>query len=230
MISRFKTALTDSLAFMNRNPEGLEEHQTEIIDRMIDYMDSDGQGSGNEVKAHEACIADALECHGFVMAGRNVVPAADGLYYWYQPAGSQASGDFELFCVEHGEKTFSVLIDAKHTNLAMFYLNDGWFNPDTIYVVSFSVSAGRGLGRKKVCFIGLGRDIPTEKDSSIMAYYNDFKRTENARRKDMEPDFLSIYVRFANQYSTKQFTPEFLTDRFEKTMAWIQSRAVQCVL
>jgi hypothetical protein len=207
---------------MNRNPEVLEEHPTEIIDRLIDYMETNGQGSGNEVKAHEACIADVLESHGFSIADRNVVPTADGLYYWYQPAGSQKSGDFDLFYVEHGEKKSSTLIDAKHTNMGTFYLNDGWFNTDTIYVVSFSVSAGRGLGRKKTCFIGLGQDIPTEKDSKIMAYYNEFKRTENARRKDMEPDFLTIYVRFANQYSTKQFDPEFLNDRFEKTMMWIQ--------
>jgi hypothetical protein len=149
------------------------------------------------------------------------------MYYWYQPAGSQKSGDFLLFRSEGGTKKDEVLFDAKHTNSATFYLNDGWFNQDTIYVVSFSESAGRGLGRKKICFVGLGQDIPTENDTMIMNHYNDFKKAENSKRKDMKPDFLSVYIRFANQYSTKQFTPEFISDRFKKTVSWLLPSAGQ---
>ena len=137
------TAIKNSLDYMNNNPEKLEEHPTEMIDRLIEYMETNGQSSSNEVKAHEACIAVVFESNGFKLAKRNIVPAEDGLYYWYQPAGSQKSGDFLLFRVENGIKKEEVLFDAKHTNSGTFYLNVGWFNKNTIYIVSFSVSADR---------------------------------------------------------------------------------------
>ena len=40
-------------------------------------------------------------------------------------------------------------------------------------------------------------------------------------RKNIKTDFLSIYFRLANGYSTKQFTPEFISDRFKKTVSWL---------
>ena len=215
----FRTAINISLDYMNKNPEKLEEHPTEMIDRLIGYMETNGQSSANEVKAHEACIAVVFEANGFKLAQRNVVPPEAGFYYWYQPAGSQKSGDFLLFRVEDGKKE-EVLFDAKHTSNTTIKLNDGWFNKDTIYIISFSESIGRSL-RKKICFIGLGQDIPTDKDIPANDECNRLKKEWNTMRKNIETDYLSIYFRLANGYSTKQFTHEFISDRFQKTVSWI---------
>jgi hypothetical protein len=184
-------------------------------------MKTKGQSSANEVKPHEACIASVFQSRGFILAPRNIVPKEDGMYYWYQRAGSQQSGDFLLFWVFNGKKQSDVLFDAKHANSETIFLNDGWFNEDTIYIVSYSKSGGRGKARKYTCFIGLGQDIPTEKDSTIMASYNEIKREMNMKRKSREPDYLAVYVRFANQYSTKQFTDEYAEDRLKKTVSWL---------
>jgi hypothetical protein len=208
---------------MNNNPGKLEEHPDEMIDRLIEYMETKGQSSANEVKAHEACVARVFEENRFNLAPRNVVPADDGMYYWYQPAGSQKSGDFLVFCVEGGKKTDEVLFDAKHTNDTTFKLNDGWFNKDTVYIISFRVATGRGLPRKLICFIGLGQDIPTDKDIPANDECNRLKKEWNTMRKNIETDFLSIYFRLANGYSTKQFTPDFTAHRFYKTVEWLQS-------
>lgn len=218
---RFKDGIIDSLKFMKLNPGNLEETPVEIMVRLKEYMKSKGQSSANEVKPHEACIAGIFESRGFKLATRNVVPKDDGLFYWYQAGGSQTGGDFLLFWVLGGKKLSHVYFDAKHTNTEVFFLNDGWFNEDTIYIVSLSKSNGRGRGRKNVCFIGMGQDIPTERDSLIMQSYNGIKRELNSKRKTEAPDFLSIYVRFANQYSTKQFTDDFIEDRFKKTVSWL---------
>lgn len=217
----FRTSIINSLDYMNKNPGTLEEHPTVMTDRLIEYMETNGQSSANEVKAHEACLAVIFEANGFKLATRNMVPADDGMYYWYQPAGSQKSGDFLLFRSEGGTKKDEVLFDAKHTNNTTFKLNDGWFNKDTVYIISFRIATGRGLPRKMICFVGLGQHISTVKDTEANDECNRLKKAWNAMRKNIKTDFLSIYFRLANGYSTKQFTPEFISDRFKKTVSWL---------
>jgi hypothetical protein len=213
------THLADALRFMTHNPDRLEQKPTSFLTRLKEHCDGTGQGSANDPTPHEACIAILLEQHGIRLApARNVVPEEDGLWYWYQPGGTQQKGDFLVFEAVNRERKGSVILDAKHSNSGTIYLNDGWFCDDIIYIISFSRNVSRGVW-ENVCFIARGQDIPTEKDKEIWTAYNEVKRAMNIARRDKEPDFLQPYFRFAHQYSCKQFTPEFTASRLELTLA-----------
>ncbi len=213
------TRITDALRFMTQNPDRLEERPMEMLGRLKEHIDGNGQGSANDPTPHEACIAVVLEEHGILLApARNVVPDANGSWFWYQPGGTQQKGDFLLFDVDNMERKGGLMIDAKHSNGGSIYLNDGWFWENIIYVVSFSRNVRRGTW-ENVCFVARGQDIPTDKDKDIWTAYNEAKKAMNASRREKEPDFLAPYFRFAHQYSCKQFTPEFTASRLELTLA-----------
>lgn len=219
---RFKKCVIDSLRFMRENPDELEKKPVDMLERLRDHMDSSGQGSANEPKPHEACIAVILEMNDIKLSPqRNRVPVEDGCYFWYQPGGSQQKGDFMLFWVYDGIKQSHITVDAKHSNGCAIYLNDGWFWEDTVYVVSYCRNVRRGEWKNE-CFIGLGQDIPTEKDNDIWNFYNDKKKEMNTNRKELEPDYLQPYFRFAHQYSCKQFDPDFTASRFVNVLEWLQ--------
>lgn len=219
---KFKQSVVDSFRFMRENPDKLEEKPIGMLEQLKDHINSNGQGSANDPNPHEACIAEVFKAHGLLLAPtRNVVPDNDGLYYWYQPGGSQQKGDFLLFWVLGGEKQSDIIVDAKHSNGSMIFLNDGWFWEDTIYVVSYCRNVRRGEWKNE-CFVSLGQDIPTENDNYIWNLYNDKKKEMNANRKELKPDFLQPYFRFAHQYSCKQFDSEFTASRFVNVVEWLQ--------
>jgi hypothetical protein len=205
-------ALHKALAFMRENPEKLEQKPVEMMKELQVYINSDGQGSANEVKGHEACVAIGLEQFGFVRVPRGTYPSVDGIYYWYQLKGSQRAGDFLVFEIEGGTKTREKILDAKHSNGMSIYLNDGTFEIGTIYIISFTRTLARVKGQRKcprehVCFIGLGQDIFSEKDRSVLERWRATLRDLNKVGEDT--DNLRLYARSANQYECKRFTPEF---------------------
>lgn len=207
-----ETALHSALAHMRTNPQDLENKPVAMVATLHAYINSDGQGSANEVKPHEACIALVLETNGFVRAPRGTTPTTDGLWYWYQLNGSQRAGDFLVFEVKGGVKRAERILDAKHSNGISIYLNDGTFEPGTIYIVSFTRCLDRIKGQRKkpreqVCFVGLGEDIFTDKDRGVMATWRAALRAMNAAGSDT--DHLRVYARSANQYDCKRFTAEF---------------------
>ena len=213
--------IADALRFMTQNPDRLEERPIEMLDRLREHVNGNGQGAANEPTPHEACIAILLEEHGILLApARNVVPDANGSWFWYQSAGTQQKGDFLLFEAVDKERRGGVVIDAKHSNGGSMFLNDGWFWENVVYVVSFCRCVRRGVW-ENICFVGLGQDIPTDKDKEIWNAYTEVKRAMNAARREREPDFLAPYFRFAHQYSCKQFTPEFTASRLELMLAWL---------
>jgi hypothetical protein len=216
----FKQNASRSLAYMRENPNELEKKNTTMTSKLTGYMKSSGQGSANKVTDHEANIAEVFETNGFTLAPRRSLPEMDGYYYVYQSGGSQQKGDFLLFWILDGEIKSKIILDAKHSNSKSIYLNDGWFETDTIYIVSFN--AGTKKYPKYTCLIGLGKDIPTESDSKVMSHIIEIKKELNKSKKTMLTNFLSVVFRFANQYSCKQFTDEFSSDRFQKTLAWLE--------
>jgi len=204
--------LLDTLQFMRSNPTELERKPQDMMNILQAYIDSDGQGSANEVKGHEACIAIVLERFGFVRAPRGVYPTTDGLYYWYQLKGSQRSGDFLVFEISGGTRVTERVLDAKHSNGMSIYLNDGTFEIDTLYIISFTKTLARVKGQRKcpreqVCFIGLGQHIFSEKDRSVLERWRATLRELNKVAEDT--DHLRVYARSANQYDCHRFTPEF---------------------
>lgn len=206
------SALHSALAHMRATPQDLESDGGDMVDELQDYISSDGQGTGNKVSEHEACIAIVLESHGFVRAPRRTTPEIDGLYYWYQLRGSQQAGDFLVFEVKHGVRCAERILDAKHSNGTSVYLNDGTFEPGTIYIVSFTrcldrIKGQRTKPREEVCFVGAGEDVFTEKDRAVMASWRAALRELNVL--DSDTDHLRVYARSANQYNCSRFTPEF---------------------
>lgn len=213
---------------MRTSPQYLERKPTEMIAALQAYIKSDGQGTGNKVSEHEACIAVVLEEHGFVRAPRGTIPTTDGLWYWYQLQGSQQAGDFLVFEVKDGVKRAERILDAKHSNSTSIYLNDGTFEPGTIYIVSFTrcldkIKGQRKKPREQVCFIGLGEDIFTDKDREVMVTWRAALRAMNTT--DTDTDHLRVYARSANQYSCGRFTPEFAGACWAKTSASIAPSA-----
>lgn len=217
--SSFVTRVTNAFVYMRTNPDKLEEKPMEMLERLKEHSDSSGQGSANDPTPHEASIAEVFETNGIRLAPyRNMVPAEDGAYFWYQPGGTQQKGDFLLFWASGGVRQQSLIVDAKHTNGSTFYLNDGWFWEGIVYIVSFCRNVKRGEWKNE-CLIALGQDIPTAKDKEIWEAYNEAKKQMNANRKEKQPDFLQPYFRFAHQYSCKQFDLEFMTTRFASVLA-----------
>jgi hypothetical protein len=161
------------------------------------------QGTGNKVTDQEAAFADLLNQHGFTFLAKSAAPTT-GFYYIYQPGGCQRNDDFHLLEVVDGATKRCHVIDLKHTGNKIFFLNDGWFNKSTIYVISWNAGT-----KKKPQFrthIALGEDIPTEEEAAQMSLLKQLKTTSNSGTKKVGS--LHCYVRFANRYSCQRFTPE----------------------
>jgi hypothetical protein len=214
----FKQQVLNAFKFMRENPSALEAPCVSMVDKLSAYMKSSGQGSANKVTNHEANIASVFEENGFSLAPRKSSPTDDGYYYVYQSGGSQKKGDFVLFWYVDGETCSKIVVDAKHSNSKSIYLNDGWFDEDTVYIISYN--AGTKKFPKLECFIGMGQDIPTDLERAEMEELVKFKQQKNSEKNVV--GFVRIYIRFANQYSCKRFTGDFTIDRFEKTLSWLE--------
>jgi hypothetical protein len=218
-----ETALLSALAHMRAHPQDLEQNPTAMVAALQASLRTDGQGTGNKATAHEACIAVVLESAGFTRVPRGTTPTTDGLYYWYQLQGTQASGDFLVFEVSGGLKRREQILDAKHSNGVSIYLNDGTFEPGTLYIVSFTRCLDRVPGQRKkpreqVCLLALGESIFTDKDRDAMTKWRAALRAMNAEATDT--DHLRLYARSANQYDCRRFTPDFTAT------CWAQAQAL----
>lgn len=183
-------------------PELLKKGYPSTIEFLHNLTGKNGQGSGNMPTNQEACFAFEALQHGFKFEN----PTLDGGYIKYQPNGTQKSIDFVLI-EKVGELLNSVEVDLKHTNTKTFYWNDGWFEQNVVYIISYTV---KGTDR---IYIGYGEETPTEEDSLEMKELVEFKKKWNSEKKNT--GFLKKYLRFANQYSCDQFTDEFSKEKFE---------------
>jgi hypothetical protein len=190
------------------------------------------QSTSNKATDHEVCFAAVLEEVGFQFVLKKkkgdhlkeVKTLPDGNYYIYQVNGSQKPLDFQVFCVQNHKIIKSFDFDLKHTTSNIFYLNDGWFEENVMYIISWR--EGLGVSGQHKLTIALGQDIPTEKDKEIMAAIQCIKKETNAANKKQECQNLIVYSRFANKYSCKDFTEEWNKDRFEKVTEFIESSNV----
>jgi hypothetical protein len=174
--------------------------------------DTTSQGSGNPPTDQEAAFATLVESHGYEYLDNTKDPPEEGYYYKYQLGGSQRSKDFMLI-EKDADTTKQVMIDLKHTKSKSFYLNDGWFDKDTVYIVSWT-------HKKNIkVFIGLGQDIPTSEETERMAKLNEVKKSFNT--DNSKTGSLRIYMRYANQYSCEKFTEEFSENKFKSVLEFL---------
>jgi hypothetical protein len=205
----------------------LQRHAGKVV--LAEGETSGAQGTGNKVTGQEASFAAVLESHGFVIQAKDADITVAGKYYYYQVNGSQKSIDFRL--VQHdGTKILaSADFDLKHTVSDVFFLNDGWFHENVIYVVSWMRKTSEA--RKKrvtepATFIGLGQDIPTKEETALMEELLAIKKKYNTEFKGCGS--LCTYIRFANRYTCARFTVEY-TDRCYERIAHSSSSSSAAV-
>ena len=184
---------------------------TTIKTRLHAQGTSGAQGTGNQVTDQEASFAEVLEQHNFIWVPKGEpMPTTDSFYYFYQVNGTQQSIDFQVFQISDGVKSAHINLDLKHTLSDVFFLNDGWFHDDVVYIVSWQrkISAPRKrLILEPATFIGLGATIPTAEECAHMTALQEIKAKLNTDQKGVGSLF--TYVRFANRYSCARFTPEY---------------------
>jgi hypothetical protein len=188
---------------LQRTPLALKKACSEMMKRLQSQGKTESEGLGNKVTNHEAAFATVLEEFGFVWIPKNkkddhlkVLPK-DGYYYIYQVNGSQASIDFKIMYIKDSVICESYKIDCKHSTSEKLKLNDGWFEADVLYVITWT-------SKKTVqFFIGYGSLFTTEEE-------NEFRRMIRLKQKELNSGVkkignLKVVWRCANEYSLKGF-------------------------
>jgi len=220
-IQAFLTQIGSSPDLLRRDISTL----TDIKKKLHSQGDAASQGTGNQVTDQETCFATTLEENGFKYSSTNVPSTDDGFYYIYQVNGTQRSIDFQAFEWIDATKRNHVNFDLKHTKTETFFLNDGWFHENIIYIVSWmrKTSAAR---KKKVVepsiFISLGQEIPTEEEAALYNELCEIKKKYNTEYKGAGS--FHCYLRFANTYKCDRFTQEYTTECLTKVLTFVDPR------
>ena len=226
MTSIFSKTVQTFLSQLSRNPALLRREAAGLSDikkQLYSQGNSNSQGTGNQVTDQETCFAATLEECGFKYSSDVIPPAAAGLYYIYQVNGTQRSIDFQAYDWVDGMKRGIINFDLKHTKTEIFFLNDGWFHENIVYVVSWmrKTSAPR---KKKVVeaatFIALGQEIPSEEEVALYEELCAIKKKYNTDYKGAGS--FHCYLRFANTYKCDRFTPEFTEECLDKTAKFVE--------
>lgn len=222
----FFDIVRDILSEINKDPTILQKDDETMKKKLRAQGKKNSQGTGNAVTAQEASFAVLLETHGFqfipkTKKGEHIKyikknNLSDGNYYIYQVNGSQQSIDFGIILVRSKEIVKQINIDLKHSENSIIFLNDGWFNDDILYIVTWNDKV------KTQTFIGLGQHIRTEEDNEIMNILLKFKKEKNSETKKNR--FLIPYIRFANRYSCEQFTEDFTIENFNKVKEYLSKQ------
>lgn len=195
-------------------PALLEKKNPDSLGFLTLKAGSSGQGVANSVPVHEACFADILNEHGFLFLDKASSPIRGFPCYHHQPGGTQTKVDFMVYETV-GNKIVPFKIDLKHANGKTFYLNDGWFENDTLYVISWTQK------KEHQVLIARGDEIPTEEERLAMDELIALKKKLNSENKTIGS--LVRYIRFANQYKCDSFTSEFQLVKFQLVMEYLAS-------
>lgn len=216
------TKFVQVIKHLRDEPLALKKSCPEMMKRLQSQGRADAEGTGNKVTNHEAAFATVLEAFGFVWipkAKKNdhlkVLPK-EGYYYIYQVNGAQAAIDFEIMYIKDNIIIESYKIDCKHSTSEKLMLNDGWFDDDVYYLLTWT-------SKKTVkCFIGTGSMFTTEEERQFMREIRQKKDELNSGKKFVGN--LNVYWRCANQYSMKGFKATVA-----QTLASLQPSLVEAV-
>lgn len=220
-VQTFLTGISTTPTLLRRNTAEF----THIKQKLYSQGDDKSQGTGNQVTDQETSFAATLEEFGFKYASVTQPAVADGYYYIYQVNGTQRSIDFQVFHWTDGTKRKHVNFDLKHTKTDTFFLNDGWFHENVVYVVSWLRKTSEPRKKKVVepaTFIALGQDIPTEEESALYNELCEIKKKYNSEYKGAGS--FHCYIRFANTYKCDRFTAEFTAECLDKVIQFTGPR------
>jgi hypothetical protein len=223
-MSSFYPLVLSIFVKLNANPACLEQKAPQHLKARLQEMCGKGQGLGNKVVDHEACFAGILEENGIFSYNAD---SRDGCFYKYQAQGTQRSIDYRLMEVVSGEVRNTIDIDLKHGEGEGIFLNDGTFLDNVVYIVSFTrilpkIKGLRTHPRQQVCFISLGQNIMSEKSRARLQKRFDLIKKINAEDDNDGDDDLVLYLRNANRFNCKRFTPEFTHEQLTNTITWFQ--------
>jgi len=213
----FKHLLTDAQCLKQKVPAMAAKLQSQGR--------SDTDGTGNKVTNHEAAFAAVLEQHGFTWIPKHKKDdhlaslPSQGLYYIYQVNGSQQAVDFQLMYVESNKIQQYVNIDCKYSSSATIMLNDGWFDKDIVYLVTWNPTKSTTKN-----FVGLVQHFTTEKDATLYAEVR--KTIKQLNTSTEKGDCFKPYFRLASQYSVKGWDDSFIEKNHQEVLRWLQSASV----
>lgn len=208
-----KMRLQNVVRSIRDTPELLERMLPDLRKFLTSKAGKSGQGVANSIPDHEVCFADVLNSNGFLFLSKDKPPLKGYPCYHHQLGGTQTKTDFHVYETIN-EKIVTTLIDLKHTNGKTFYLNDGWFETDTIYIVNWTEK------KQQKVLIALGQDIPSDEEIEEFNRLLELKQLLNSNKRTTGS--LVKYIRFANQYKCRAFTDEFVTSRFERVNAFLE--------
>ena len=204
----FKSNILKILKYCRDNTSKIYGKIDEITERYKTIKKANDKAQLNEI-----AFMFILEENGFCNDSKSE------LAYVYQPNGLQKTPDFRLIKYTDNIITESLDIEMKGSKSKNIYLNDGTFEDNIIYIITF-------IEQKKYnCLIAYGRDILTDKDRECLKKRRELIREVNDGIKQ-ETDFLKLYLRSANTYSCKQFTCDFIDKCFKNVEESIQSSFV----
>jgi hypothetical protein len=224
----FSKTIQAFLTSLSSNPDTLRRDistLTEIKKKLHSQGDAASQGSGNQVTDQETCFAATLEEFGFKYSSSKVPPTEDGFYYIYQVNGTQRSIDFQAYEWVSGTKYKFVNFDLKHTKTDIFFLNDGWFHENVVYIISWMRRLSEPRKRKvteSATFIALGQEIPTEEEAALYTELCEIKKKYNTDYKGLGS--FHCYIRFANTFKCDRFTPEYTTQCLSNVLRFVGPR------
>jgi hypothetical protein len=224
----FSKVVQALLTRLSSSPEILRKDISKLSDikkKLYSQGDSLSQGTGNQVTVQETCFASELETAGFKYSSVKIPAVEDGFYYIYQVNGTQRSIDFQVYDWVKGTKRKIINFDLKHTKTDIFFLNDGWFHENIIYIISWMRKISEPRKKKVVepaTFIALGQHIPTEEEVTLYNELCEIKKKYNSDYKGRGS--FHCYIRFANTYKCDRFTPEITSDSLAKVITYVAPR------
>jgi hypothetical protein len=157
-------------------------------------------GLGAKATEDELYVAGLLTGVGFTA----VPPIADpadlppGFYYLHRPNGAQQAPNFLLLGIAADAPPTVRSLAIKATKSWSLMLNDGFFEPGTVYILLYDA--------RQQAIVGLGEHIAT--DAERRAYIAQRAAHQRINGLPRRTENLRLYTRCSNTYSCKHFNDE----------------------
>lgn len=217
-----KESLAELFTELVAKPQLLTKKAPEWQKRLQQQNGDTSDGTGNKATNQEAAFAEFLASKGYTFLPKTKkndhlsLLNNQGLSFIYQVNGTQQSLDFRVMYIKDNSIQESYDIDLKYSSKGeKIMLNDGWFLPNVIYLFTWIVK------KNTYCFIGLQQDFVSDEEREKRAELRHLQLELNNKQKQVRN--FGIYLRFANWYSLKLFTPQFIQECLAKTLTWLKA-------